>query len=77
MTVTLQDGLEEIGEKEFDGCTSLHEIVVLLTIKVIKKAAFYECSTLRTVTLHNGLEEIGEKGLVIWHGNESTHCVVY
>ena len=60
-TVTLHDGLEEIGEYAFQMCTSLRGIDVPPTVKSIGVAAFQECSTLTTVTLHDGLEEICEE----------------
>ena len=41
ITVTLHDGLEEIGEKAFCKCTSLQGIVVPPTVNVIKARAFY------------------------------------
>ncbi len=58
-TVTLHNGLEEIGEGAFARCTLLQGIDVPPTVKSIKDWAFRECSALTYVTLCNGLEEIG------------------
>jgi hypothetical protein len=63
-TVTLHDGLEEIGVAAFRECTSLQRIDVPPKIKTIKKWAFCQCSSLTTVTLHDGLEEIGEEAFL-------------
>ena len=57
--MTLGDGLEEIGMEAFDGCRSLHDIVIPNAVRVIKRWAFFRCSGLTSVTLGNGLEEIG------------------
>ncbi len=59
LTVILGEGLEEIGEGIFCECTSLQEILILQTFKMIEEEAFYHCSQLKTVKLGDGLEEIG------------------
>jgi hypothetical protein len=58
-TVTLGDGLEEIGACAFGWCTLLEEIVIPNAVKMIEYSAFGGCSGLMTVTLGYGLEEIG------------------
>ncbi len=50
-TVTLGDGLEEIGMSAFYKCTSLHEIIIPNAVKTIKEKAFYGCLRLTSVTL--------------------------
>jgi hypothetical protein len=54
--VTLHDGLEEIGEKAFAWCKSLHDIFVPPTVKLIKYDAFHYCSGL-TNEFHNAMYE--------------------
>jgi hypothetical protein len=58
-TVTLGDGLEEIGEKAFMDCRFLEETTELNTIKRIKDWAFFNCFSLTAVTFGEGTEEIG------------------
>ena len=59
-TVTLGDGLEEIGKGSFACCRSVNEISIPNAVKTIENSAFAYCPGLTTVTLDNGLEEIGE-----------------
>jgi hypothetical protein len=71
MTVTLGNGLEEIGESAFNSCTALQHIVIPNAVKTIKRGAFGWCSGLFFVTLGDRLEEIGEfsfKGCTSLHG---------
>ena len=60
-TVILNDGLKEIGERAFQGCTSLREIDIPRSVKTIKEKAFYDCLRLAMVKFGEGLEEIGER----------------
>ncbi len=54
----LGNGLEEIEEGAFYGCTSLLRIEIPPLVRVIKHGAFAECSGLGTAILGDGLEEI-------------------
>jgi hypothetical protein len=58
-TVTLGDGLEEIGEGACSRCKSLERIVTPNAVKAIKRCEFNHCSQLTAITLDDGLEEIG------------------
>jgi len=58
-TAILNDGLEEIGERAFAGCT-LVRIYIPPNVRVIKYQAFFNCSGLTTAILNDGLEEIGK-----------------
>jgi hypothetical protein len=58
-TVTLHDGLEEIGVYAFRQCQLLSQIVIPNSVRAINRGAFRECSGLTTVILNNGLEKIG------------------
>ncbi len=55
-TATLGDGLEEIGERAYCKCTSMHRIVVPNAVKTIKGSAFNGCLRMMTVILCDGLE---------------------
>jgi hypothetical protein len=54
-TMTLHDGLEEIGMGAF-GDNSLHEIVIPNAVKTIRDRVLANCSRLTTETLGSGLE---------------------
>ncbi len=61
VTVTLNDGLEEIGEAAFYFCNTLREIDMPRSVKKIKMSAFGFCGGLMRVKLDEGLEEIEER----------------
>ncbi len=54
------EGLEEIGEGAFFGCTLLHEFFIPPAVKAIKDHAFGACTQMTIVNSGKGLEEIGE-----------------
>jgi hypothetical protein len=60
INAVLDEGLEEIGAREFAECTSLHEILIPHAVKAIKDRATYQCTQMITAGLGEGLEEIGE-----------------
>ena len=41
----LGERLGEIGEGAFEECTSLHEILIPLAVRVIKDSAFERCTS--------------------------------
>lgn len=45
--VTLNDGLETIGESAFNGCTSLQEVAIPESVTTVEASAFYGCSSLK------------------------------
>ena len=57
-TAILNNGLEEIGERVFRGCT-LVRINIPPLDRAIKDHEFDHCSGLTTAILNDGLEEIG------------------
>jgi hypothetical protein len=59
-TAILNDGLEEIGERAFDGC-ALVRIDIPPSVSAIKDYAFRNCLQLTTAILNDGLEVIGEQ----------------
>ncbi len=57
-SVTLGEGLEEIGKGAFRDCRLLG-IITPNAVKMIKEGAFSNCADMTDVTLGKGLEEIG------------------
>ena len=51
--VVLPEGLEEIGDSAFKGCTALEEIHFPESLKEIGSYAFDECKNLRSIVLPN------------------------
>ena len=79
-SVTLCNGLEEIGVQAFDGCTLLQEIVIPNAIRAVKRKAFHDCKGSTRVTLGDGLEEIRAcafKNTLIQTYHHTTRCQDY
>ena len=57
-TLTIPQGVEEIGDYAFTGAKH-YTVTIPDTVKKIGAYAFYSCSNLSTVTLPEGLESIG------------------
>lgn len=60
IAVTLPDGLTEIGDYAFDGCTFLNSIEIPNSVTRIGKEAFRDCEDLETVKMSEGIKSIGE-----------------
>lgn len=57
-SVTLNEGLEEIGTSAFCAC-AITSIVMPSTLKKLGSSVFNSCNSLTSVTLNSGLKEIG------------------
>jgi hypothetical protein len=58
-SITIREGVEEIGSHAFESCTSLTRIIIPGTVKRIEDYAFSSCSKLRYVILNDGVQKIG------------------
>ena len=56
--VTIPASVKDIGESVFDG-SSLEEVTIPASMKVVKDYAFKGCKELKKLTIENGVEEIG------------------
>lgn len=59
--VYLPDGLTEIGDQAFSGCSSLKDIFLPRTVKTIGISAFENCSSLKSIHSSDGLLTIKER----------------
>ncbi|MGM9950152.1 MAG: leucine-rich repeat protein [Lysinibacillus sp.] len=57
-TVSLQEGLKNIGNSSFAGCSALEEIEIPGTVEMIRKDAFKQCRNLKNLTFNGVLEII-------------------
>jgi len=57
-SVSIKEGLKEIGNEAFSNCNNLEEFKCPSTLRKIGMAVFYECKRLNKVELNEGLEEI-------------------
>ena len=58
VSITIPEGIGEIGENTFAGCSSLKEISVPSGVVTIRKLAFYGCYALKTVSIPSSVEKI-------------------
>ena len=58
VSVTLQNGVKEIGYNAFQNCTGLTEIVIPDSVTSIAANAFAGCSSLERITLPKGLTKL-------------------
>ncbi len=57
--LVVPSGIEQLGQRAFEGCTSLEQLVLPSSVKSIGKLAFGACPSLEAVMLPEGLQEIG------------------
>ncbi|MDO4504222.1 MAG: leucine-rich repeat domain-containing protein [Clostridia bacterium] len=57
--VTIQSGVETIGEEAFRDCTSLEKITIPNSVNKIEHEVFADCTSLKEVTIQSGVKEIG------------------
>lgn len=58
--VAIPQGVKEIGEKAFAGCSSLTSVEIPNSVTSIGLSAFEDCSSLASVGIPNSVTEIGE-----------------
>lgn len=57
--VSIPASVKEIGESVFEG-SSLEEMTIPASMKIVKDGAFKNCTGLKTLTIEEGVEEIGK-----------------
>lgn len=57
-TITVPKGISIIGEKAFQNCLNVENIILPDTVKIIKKNAFQSCVNLKSVAMPYGISEI-------------------
>lgn len=57
-SVTIPDGVTNIGEEAFSGCTSLGNIVIPNSVTSIGGSAFKDCTSLVSITIPNSITSI-------------------
>lgn len=59
-SITLPEGLLEIGAYAFHGCHNLYAVDLPNTLQIIGEAAFFECWSLTEIYIPYGVKEIGK-----------------
>ena len=60
-SIRLNEGLKEIGDYIFAGCSALTEVYIPSTLQVIPENAFQKCTSLPAIALSAGIEHIGSE----------------
>ena len=71
--IDLENGISEIGIGSFSGCTSLRRIR-LGAVKVIRKNAFWGCTSLTNIVFPNRLESVGSGAFSMCKRLENAAC---
>ena len=58
--VILSEGITEIGDYTFSGCSAIEQVVFPPSLQTIGKRAFSNCSSLTDINLPSGIETLGE-----------------
>ena len=58
--VILSEGITEIGDYAFSGCSAIEQVVFPSSLRTIGKRAFSNCYSLTDINLPSGIETLGE-----------------
>ena len=64
--VIVMDGVTNISQGAFNGCSTLTEIDLGNTIKAIERNAFYNCFNIEELTIPEGCEKVGDAFLATY-----------
>lgn len=59
-SVTLPEGVEEIGDRCFADCKKLEKVNLPVSVRRVAYEAFRGCTELRTMTFHKHVKEVGD-----------------
>ncbi len=59
-SVTIEEGVTNIGYMAFLYCTNLTSVTIAKSVKSIESGAFYVCTSLKSVTIPDGVKSIGD-----------------
>lgn len=60
-TITIPDGVIEIGMRSFNMCRTLKQVAIPHSVTTINGRAFYECSSLESILIHDNITVIGRE----------------
>ena len=73
-SITLPEGIKNIGWSSFEGCTGLTSIVLPNSLEKISAEAFSGCTGLKSVTFGTGLKDVYYKSFMNCTAVESITC---
>lgn len=62
--VFIPDGIKEIGDESFSGCSSLKSIIIPQDVSSIGKKAFASCKELESIIIPDSVIEIGDEAFI-------------
>lgn len=74
VSVTIQNGVPNIGEGTFSGCSSLASITIPNSVTSIGDSAFRDCSSLTSITIPSSVTSIGDSAF--WNCSSLTSIVI-
>ena len=72
-SITLPNGITNIGWHLFQGCSSLANVVIPNSVTNIDECAFYGCASLTSIVIPNGVTNIGQSAFNGCASLESIH----
>ena len=63
--VTIPEGVAEIGERAFEGCAALREVILPQTVRKIGPWAFYKCVHLTRIVCHEKSRSFRTEGPLV------------
>ena len=61
LSITLEEGIRNIGDNAFYSCTGLTEIIIPDSVTSISDSAFYGCTGMTSITIGNNVSSIDSK----------------
>lgn len=76
-SVSIPDGVKEIGSMAFEGCQNLKKVTLPDTIKRIESRAFSLCPSLSDITIPYGVEYVGQSAFYSskWYDNQPSGMI--
>jgi hypothetical protein len=64
-SVTIKDGVSEIGKSAFSDCSGLTNVVIPDSVNLIEERAFYSCDSLTNMPIGKGVTSIGRRAFSV------------
>ena len=62
--IVINEGVMKIGDRAFNGCSSITSVIIPNTVTNIGDRAFYNCSSIKTAKIPEGIQTIGVRSIL-------------
>ena len=62
--IVINEGVTKIGDRAFNGCSSITSVIIPNTVTNIGDRAFYNCSSIKTAKIPEGIQTIGVRSIL-------------